>query len=477
MPNVAFADEPVYQAAQAEDGTWSITDVPVFYLGDHKGLKYDAAWANKTVANFNALAAKGYKPPITKGHTQEGGPELPAVGLVESIKLSGEALLASLMKIPDVVFEEIKQGAWPYRSATVSQEKSIFASLSLLGETPPYFKTPPLAVKFCEQFAEDFGMVNDLQMANLYGTTTTIASAISAQKRERVIEEKLDKVRDAWWAFQDLMRATMTEKSLTSEDKQGRMQALISEFQSIIEQAKPEITAMMSAKAEGETKMAENTFLGRFSDDDRVALSAWVETVVTEKTGGLESQIAAITVERDEARQKFTDGQAALTQLEESRRIEAVEHFADEAKRGLIPGMTDEKHHFRFAVAPAIVDLFPFKDLALSANGTMVKFADKETPIAQAIMNAFAETVKAAVAGTLLVRLGETETENEQFSDPHLPASGQGTEKTVDDRITEKIVALAAGEGVKYEDLKKNYVQFSGYRRKAMTELGLNTRE
>jgi len=474
------ADTPAYKATKNEtDGTWSIADVPVFELGDHKGETYDAAWAKKTLANFKAFATKGFLPPVTIGHKQPGGPELPAVGLVENLKIVGNTLFASMKNITETVMNDIKQGSWPYRSPTVSAEKGVFASLSLLGGETPYFKFAPLAVEFCAQFAEEFGMVGDLNQGPLYGSKTTIGEALAIREVERAIDEKVDKLRESWWMFQDLMRATMAEKSLTSEAKASRVQALITEFQAIIEQSKPTLTAVMSAEQK-ENEMGDTIITDRFSAEDRAFIASFVEDAVATKTAAFQAELEAVKTERDQANAELLQKAKSITEVEEARRLEVVTRFSDEAVRGLLPGLTDEKHHFRHAVAPAIMGIWPLKELAIKSNGATVQFSEGgnvvEKPVLEAVMQAFAETVKAAAAGTLLVRLGETPTEQFQ-ENQNLPPSGPEEKTDTGDAITAKIVALAAAEGVQYSDLKKNYTQFSAYRRKAMTELNLNTRE
>ncbi len=140
-------DEAAYTWEETEKGKYKIKGVPIFELGEHRGFNYDAAWAKRALANFSRLKAeKGYVPPVIIGHTgDDDSPQKPAVGFIENLRLVGTQFIADLANIGAEIFEQIKAGMWPYRSVEVYDNAAQFTALALLGGTPPYMKTPPLA--------------------------------------------------------------------------------------------------------------------------------------------------------------------------------------------------------------------------------------------------------------------------------------------------------------------------------------------
>jgi|GEM_PF-1501851 len=142
--------ETRYGWEQAADGTFAIRGVPVFELGEHRGFRYDEAWARKALKTFVRLKSEhGYLPPVILGHTTEEGDEKPAVGFLDRLRLVGSRLVADIVGLSKKLFEQIRAGRWPYRSVEVFDRAAQVTALALLGGTPPYMKTAPL------HFADD----------------------------------------------------------------------------------------------------------------------------------------------------------------------------------------------------------------------------------------------------------------------------------------------------------------------------------
>jgi len=119
--------------------------VPVFALGEHRGFRYDEAWARRALEAFRTLKRQhGYLPPVIIGHTSDTEAEKPAVGFMDNLRIAGNNLVADLVGLTKEVYDQIRAGRWPYRSIEVISRAAQITALALLGGTPPYMKTPPL---------------------------------------------------------------------------------------------------------------------------------------------------------------------------------------------------------------------------------------------------------------------------------------------------------------------------------------------
>jgi hypothetical protein len=135
---------------RAQDGTYTIRNVPIFELGNHRGFNYDESWARRALQSFaRQKSERGYLPPVILGHTRDDGEEKPAVGFVDRLRLVGRRLVGDLSGVAKELFDEIRAGRWPYRSVEVFDRAAQITAVALLGGTPPYMKTAPL------HFAED----------------------------------------------------------------------------------------------------------------------------------------------------------------------------------------------------------------------------------------------------------------------------------------------------------------------------------
>ncbi len=141
-----FSDNLQVSYEEAEDGTFTIRDVPVFELGEHRGFNYDDEWARRAMANFRTMKAEhGYAATVIIGHTTDDPKgERPAVGFMDNLRLVGKRFIADLVHIGKDLFEQIKAGNWPYRSIEVFDNLAQITAVALLGGTPPYMKTAPL---------------------------------------------------------------------------------------------------------------------------------------------------------------------------------------------------------------------------------------------------------------------------------------------------------------------------------------------
>lgn len=129
------------------DGTYSIGDVPIFELGEHRGFEYDEAWGDRTISNFAKLKGeRGWLPTVFLGHTSDepGAPEKPAVGFLDNMRRVGKQIVADLTHIGQEIYEQIRAGQWPYRSVEVFNRAAQITGLALLGGTTPYHKFAPL---------------------------------------------------------------------------------------------------------------------------------------------------------------------------------------------------------------------------------------------------------------------------------------------------------------------------------------------
>ena len=193
------------------EGGQLIKDVPIFKLctrTDPAGIEHDMgeAWAGEVIEEFEADAEQGHKPTMFVGHTTPGGPELPAVGRIESLALKAKELVSDLLVTSSETFDQIKEGNWPSRSVEVIPHiedaagnvvrKGKLQGVALLGGTPPFHKMAPLEVAFAE--GEDAGIIvcqEDLP---------TLVEKVEQQDKQREISEALMAARQVFWDFEDL---------------------------------------------------------------------------------------------------------------------------------------------------------------------------------------------------------------------------------------------------------------------------------
>jgi hypothetical protein len=130
-----------YQTSTNDDGSINVHDVEIFKLGKHKGFDYSYSWAQQLLNNHRELEQTGYLPSVIIGHN-DGFEEKPARGFLQNIRLEGDVLKADITKIPEAVFQSLKNREYPHRSVEVNPEDARITALALLGGTPPYHKLP-----------------------------------------------------------------------------------------------------------------------------------------------------------------------------------------------------------------------------------------------------------------------------------------------------------------------------------------------
>ncbi len=149
---------PLYSATQAPDGTFTITDVPIFsaHAEEHAGgtRSFDAGWLTKAVGRAQLRQAEGYLPPLHVRHHGEGAPVEAAgkfrVTRVGTISHGGEqipTIFADLVGVRPAVYERIRKGELSYRSVEILDvETPEIDSLALLDDEVPFFRFPLLRV-------------------------------------------------------------------------------------------------------------------------------------------------------------------------------------------------------------------------------------------------------------------------------------------------------------------------------------------
>jgi len=158
--------------------------VPVFALGEHRGFRYDDAWARRALEVFHRLKRKyGYLPPVIIGHTSDSEAEKPAVGFMDGLRIVRNHLVADLVGLTREVYDQIRAGRWPYRSIEVISRAAQITALALLGGTPPYMKTPPL------RFSESGAAIHHAKGAEMEDTSPMEAKHFSEEEVTRLVEE------------------------------------------------------------------------------------------------------------------------------------------------------------------------------------------------------------------------------------------------------------------------------------------------
>lgn len=162
----------------------AIHGVPIFALGEHRGFRYDDAWARRAVEAFRRLKRQhGYLPPVIIGHTSDAETEKPAVGFMDGLRIAGNHLVADLTGLSREVYEQIRAGRWPYRSIEVMSRAAQITALALLGGTPPYMKSPPL------RFSESGAATHHTKGAQMEDTSPMEAKQFSEEEVARLVED------------------------------------------------------------------------------------------------------------------------------------------------------------------------------------------------------------------------------------------------------------------------------------------------
>jgi hypothetical protein len=149
-------DGSTYTAEQAEDGTWSIPDFPVFADGIWKGSHYSAERVDVMIGDTNA-ALEFVRPQLGIGHEKdENHTTLPSFGRFSELKRKGAFVISTLSKIPAAVFAAIKAGQYgpvsvetrPFRNPKSGKLGEIVYAVRFLGLVPPEVATIAPATEF-----------------------------------------------------------------------------------------------------------------------------------------------------------------------------------------------------------------------------------------------------------------------------------------------------------------------------------------
>jgi hypothetical protein len=148
-----------YRATQADDGTWTIRDVPIFaeHTDDRNDepVEFSSKWLKRALDRAKIREAEGYLPPLHVAH--HGSPEgVQAAGKFRITRMApishgGKqvvALYADLVGVRPEVYDRIRRGELSYRSVEILDVDSPeIDSLALLDHEVPYFRFPLLRVR------------------------------------------------------------------------------------------------------------------------------------------------------------------------------------------------------------------------------------------------------------------------------------------------------------------------------------------
>jgi hypothetical protein len=218
-----------------------IMDMEVFASGKWHGDEYTAQDLSDIVANFNELR-DSVKPFLKLGH--QGKEEQPALGWVESMRVQGDKIIASVRDIPAIVFEAIKKKLysrvsseiyWNYKAHTGKTYNYVLKAVALLGASVPEVKTlGDLTTYLSEQMAERTLIFSDVHKIETKEETEMPENTEQIKK----FEEDLKAAKDSETAA--LAKATAAEQELKTfkeaENKKAR-DAKQNEVKAFCEQA------------------------------------------------------------------------------------------------------------------------------------------------------------------------------------------------------------------------------------------------
>ena len=156
---LSFAAAATDGPLQDADGTWTLLGVDILRCGPANASRggkvtIDQAFLAEverfTNANIDAL-----KPPLKFGHEPPAGSMYsadgaPALGWVERVHVVGDRLKADLRKVPDRLYQAIRQGRWRRQSAEILRDwtnpagekcSRVLKAVALLGSELPAIQT------------------------------------------------------------------------------------------------------------------------------------------------------------------------------------------------------------------------------------------------------------------------------------------------------------------------------------------------
>jgi hypothetical protein len=221
----------------------SMMDMEVFASGKWHGDEYTDKDLADIVANFNELR-DSVKPFLKLGH--QGKEEQPALGWVDSMRVQGSKIIASVRDIPQIVFEAITKKLynrvsseiyWNYKAHTGKTYNYVLKAVALLGASVPEVKTlNDLTTYLSEQSADRLLVFSEAQKIDLDKKEDNEMPDNTEQIKK--FEEDLKAAKDAETAA--LAKATAAEQELKTfkeaENKKAR-DAKQSDVKAFCEQA------------------------------------------------------------------------------------------------------------------------------------------------------------------------------------------------------------------------------------------------
>jgi hypothetical protein len=214
-------DERKAAAAQAAGLYAQLNNVEIFRTGTWNGDKYTETDLDDIVSAFDKA---GFKPPVKLGHAEKSGD--PAFGFVDSVKRTGDRLVASLIDLPDTLAAAIKDRRFDSVSSEIffnlkrdgQKFRRALKAVALLGaEIPAVAGLKPL--RESELFSDGAGEFytysltkGDFEMAN-EDTKATEDKAVS--ELEQRVAELTAELETAKAAKSDDSDAVLQVKALT----------------------------------------------------------------------------------------------------------------------------------------------------------------------------------------------------------------------------------------------------------------------
>jgi len=149
---------PLYRASKAQDGTYTIFDVPIFAAhveerADGREIDFGSDWLHGALDTARRRQAEGYMAPLHVRHHGDGEVEaagkfrMHRVGKITHDGQEVDALFADLVGVRPEIFQRIMRGELSYRSVEILDvNRQEVDSLALLDDEVPFFRFPLLRV-------------------------------------------------------------------------------------------------------------------------------------------------------------------------------------------------------------------------------------------------------------------------------------------------------------------------------------------
>lgn len=267
--------------------TFDIKERVIFSAGVHNGDMYTEDDLAEMERAF--LECKGkLRPPLKLGHSEDQSiwekDGLPAIGWIDNVKKVGSDLVADFIKVPKVIYELLKAGA--YR--TVSAE--IYWNAVIDGKKYPY------ALKALALLGADIPAVK------------TVSDILSLYKAEAMAYEEVDCVVKTYEGVEPDKEKTMPDEKTP-------------------EQIEAEAKAAAEAKAIEDAKAAEAAKANPLTE--AVAKLEAIVATLTEKKAKNEAKIAELTEKLSATEKSFAEAQATIEAANVAKRFNDLEGKVD----------------------------------------------------------------------------------------------------------------------------------------------------